>query len=69
MTTATTTTPSVVEPQAKWSKEENEKVLLNSKAQLFLEGEKNTRKGGSRSENGGAKATTYRTKGCGTRGQ
>jgi len=36
MTTTTTTTPSVVKPQAKWSKEEYEKVLLNSKAQLFL---------------------------------
>jgi hypothetical protein len=36
MTTATATTTSVVKPQAEWSKEENEKVLLNSKAQLFL---------------------------------
>jgi len=36
MTTATSTTPSIVKPQAEWSKEENEKVLLNSKAQLFL---------------------------------
>jgi len=34
--TATATTPSVVKPQAEWSKEENEKVLLNSISQLFL---------------------------------
>jgi len=36
MTTTTATTPSVVEPQAEWLKEENEKVVLNFKAQLFL---------------------------------
>jgi len=36
MTTGTATAPSVIKPQAQWSKEENEQVLLNSKAQLFL---------------------------------
>lgn len=36
MTTATETAPSVAKPQAEWSKDENDKVLLNSKAQLFL---------------------------------
>jgi len=36
MTTATATSTSVVKPQTEWSKEENEKVLLNSKAQLYL---------------------------------
>ena len=36
MTTATATSTSVVKQQTEWSKEENEKVLLNSKAQLHL---------------------------------
>jgi len=35
MTTGTATAPSAIKPQAEWSKEENESVLLNSKAQLF----------------------------------
>ena len=47
----------------KLSKKTNKKGAIKTKRKNFK------RKRGCRSENGGAKAIAYRTKGCGTRGQ